>query len=88
MTRFPDVNWSNVKSPVVATTAIAGVLGVWLWSRWKRDATPTAVPDTVQLGRRSDEITLIGEQQASDQSGTLTPFSRGFAGPSFKKGLA
>ncbi|KAK9914853.1 hypothetical protein WJX75_001317 [Coccomyxa subellipsoidea] len=74
MTRFPDVNWSNVKSPVVATTAIAGVLGVWLWSRWKRDATPTAVPDTVQLGRRSDEITLIGFPRVSDVVSSCSPY--------------
>lgn len=76
MAKFPEVNWSNVRTtPVVATTAIAGLLGVWLWARRKRSVVTQVIPDAVPAGRRSDEITLIGEHRISHHSGLCTSLS-------------
>lgn len=61
MTGFGDVSLPDVRTQqVVAATAVAGLFGVWYWVRRLRSVPAPIIPDSLQSGTPSDEITLIG----------------------------
>ncbi|CAL8468263.1 g7802 [Coccomyxa elongata] len=72
---FDDVNTVYIlNAHVVAATAVAGLFGVWYWVRRLRSVPAPIIPDSLQSGTPSDEITLIGFPRVSDVVSSCSPY--------------